>query len=116
MRAHVGNIAQLQPGNRAITSRGELDGDDHVAALGGDLDVLASRGNPLHRPSKFQGEITRQQVLGRDARLGPEPSANVRRDDPNLMWCNPQRLCQVGADSMRRLAADPHRQPWGASI
>ena len=108
VRAHVGDVAQLQPRQRAVAPGGNLDIDDHVAALGGHLDVFAARGGPLHGPAELQGEVARQDVLGRCPGFGAEAAANVGRDHPHLVRFEPQDTRQIGSQAVRRLARCPH--------
>ena len=71
--------------------------------------AFGARAHPAHGPVADDGAPEHQRLLGIVVELHAEAAADVRRDDPELVLGNVQRLGEVAAHDVRRLVGGPHR-------
>ena len=71
--------------------------------------ALGARARPAHRPAAGDGAPQHQRFLGVVVELHAEAAAHVRRDHPQLVLGDVERLGEVAAHDVRRLVGGPHR-------
>ena len=73
--------------------------------------VLGAVLDPAHRTPRAHRQPRHDDVLRVLVQLAPEPSTDVRDDDPDAGLAQPEHHGQGGAEDVRALSRCPHRQP-----
>ena len=108
VRTHVGEQVDPHAEDLAVVGDGELDLLQLVAAVVGDLRVLAARLDPLHRPAELErDDLHREDLLAVELQLGAEAAADVGRDDPDLVLRDAGRQRQQHPHDVRDLGGRP---------
>ena len=108
--ADIAQGLDLQAENLAVVAERDLDIFRMRAAMAGRLMAFGAALPPLDRYAKFAREIGAEQVLRIEMHLGAEAASDIRRDHPQLMLGNADRLGDPAAVHVGHLAADINRQ------
>jgi hypothetical protein len=114
--AAVARELGLDRGDRAVAGDTEPRSMALIAIGRRRQEVLATCLDPLHRPPEPSRHRRQQHVLGIHVPLGAEAAADVRRDDPYLLFREAQGCSDRRAHSERHLGRRPTvSRPSGAS-
>jgi len=109
--AAVARELGLDRGDRAVAGHTEPRSMALIAIGRRRQEVLATCLDPLHRPPEPSRHRRQQHVLGIHVPLGAEAAADVRRDDPYLLFREAQGCSDRRAHGERHLGRRPDRQP-----
>ena len=108
--SHARDRARSEAEHGPVGAHGRLDVDEVLAAMDVGRERLETIGDPLHRPSQPHGEQAGGDVVGVAVDLEAEAAADVRRDDTDLLFRQPQDAREDRLHHVRHLARDPHAQ------
>ena len=103
IRAGVADQAHLQPGEVAVAGATEFGVLDLAAAVGECLHVVAARRHPHHRSTGSAGGGRHDGVLGVDAGLAAEATADLRGDHSDVGGLHPECRGQLAVQTVRHL-------------
>ncbi len=84
----------------------EGDPMTQAAAVRAGDEMLTATLEPLHRAAQLPRRGTHHDVLGVEHALHPEPTSDVRHEDPEPVFVDPEVAGEPGAETMRVLMAD----------
>ena len=110
-RALVGLQRRAQAEHRAVVLQRELAVHVEVAREPGRDQVLGAILDPLHGVAEQQRRRRRDHVAGIHGHLVPEPAAEIRRDDPDVLLGQARDQREHRADRVGRLRGHVDRRP-----
>ncbi len=110
VRAEIGNRRRLDREKRPVVLHGHFVVANLIAAMGGRRGVVAARFNPLDRRAQAHREMRTERFFGVHVQLRSEPAANLRGDDPHLVFGDVDHAGQKRPKEMRHLRGRPERQ------
>ncbi len=116
MRAEILQHVEPQRRDRPIAPGRELDIRDLVTAVVCGLEALGPGLDPLHRPLEHHSGGRDDEVLRVGADLDAKGSTNLRRDYPDLVLAETERLGDIVPAPVGRLRRGPDDQPAGCSV
>ena len=114
VRAHVGEQVHVQAAEPAVAVGRDPDPLPLVAAVVHGHVALAAGLGPLDRQAQLTGDQDGQHLFRRDLELRSEAAADVRRDNPDVLFTDagdqgehdPQHVRDLGRRPQRELPAD----------
>src|SRR5207253_10031571 len=88
--AQVSQQTSLEAEHRAIALTGNGDEIDLVATMRHGRQVLAAILQPADRPSELHRQPRNEHLVWVDVGFRPETSANFGRNDPHLVFAEPE--------------------------
>ncbi len=110
IRTCVADQSHAQPGEIAVGRATQLGVLDLAAAVGERLHVVTARWHPHHRPPGAATGCGDHAVLGVDAGLAAEPTADLRGDHSDVGGLHPEGGCQLAVQPVRHLRRRPERE------